>query len=148
MSMIMILNKIEGYGTNMALISMAEVLKGRAATSRSKQDTILFRSEYSDKDHDVAKYKYMAFTVGETIMVNAGWKAGDFLNLVIDTVTKKCILESATQTTGRTLAKCNKASKKCIIRFPYIEDIDLPKVDRPIITTDVKVFKGKVKFQI
>ena len=132
----------------MALISMNDVLKNRVSPSRGKQDAILFRSEYSDKNHEIAKYSYMAFTLGETIMLEAGWKMGDFLNLVVDTATRKCLLESATQTTGRTLARCNKASKKCIIRFPYIENLDLPKSDKPVIAKDVKISKGKVKFQV
>lgn len=132
----------------MALISMAELLKNRVAPSGGKQDTILFRTEYNGKDHNTAKYKYMAFTVGETVMLEAGWKVSDFLNLVIDTDSGKCILESATQTTGRTLAKCNKQSRKCIIRFPYVDGIALPVKDKPMMVKDLKMYKGKVKFTI
>ena len=125
----------------MPVLSMADLLESRPKKLVGT-DIIVFNKESN------GKYVYLTFKIGENVIESAGWKIGDYLNFVIDTDNKKSYLESATATTGRPLTKFHKESSRGVVRFPLLEVLKGLTPEGAYEVANLKVTKGKAKFQL
>ena len=131
----------------MSIVSMSDLLKDRkrSGIGRSRPDSIKFRYEVHKSGVNLS---YLSFNIGQNIIEQAGWKKGDFVNLLWDADNRRAFLESATASTGRVLSYYGKKSTRMIVRFPFVQGHRLPTNAATVEAYNIKTKRTNVSFYL